>query len=104
MQLSVPYGLLSLSGVLVDLNLLHLKSQRLLLPEICQLLRTLSISKLYITVCHIALCAIHEPLETCLVLRIVKMLVWVIWVQPSSTEIAEVRLALRACHMIATNY
>jgi hypothetical protein len=88
----------------INLNLLHLKSQGLLLPEICQMLRTSSTSKLYSAVCHITLCAVHKPLETCLVLRIVEMLIWMIRIQPGSTEIAEVRLALRACHVIASNY
>jgi hypothetical protein len=82
------------------IKLLHLYTQSFLLPEIRQLLGSSPTTELYSTVCHIAFGSVHEAHEARLVLGIVEVGVWVIWIEPRRAEIAEMRLALRARHVI----
>jgi hypothetical protein len=80
---------------------LHLYPHCLLLPEIRHLFCTSPSSKLYIAIGHVALGTVHQALETALVLRVIKVLVWAPWVQPGTAKVTEMCFALRACHVVA---
>lgn len=90
--------LLLLGIILVDL---YLYPHRFFLPEVSKLLSTPPSSKLDLTVRHVALSAVHEPLKAMLVLWVVVVRIRMIGVEPGAAEVTEVRVALRACHVVA---
>jgi hypothetical protein len=80
---------------------LHLHPHCFLLPKVRHLFCSSPSSKLYITIGHVALGAVHQALKTGFVFRVIKMLVRAPWVQPGTAQVAEVGFALSACHMVA---
>lgn len=86
-----------LCGIRIEV---HLYSHRFLVPKSRDLLSPPRTSEVTLRHSHIAFGHIHKTLEARLVLRILKMLIRSIRAEPRAAEIAKVRLALEAGHMV----